>query len=320
MIDLLPNRREPKSWTHGHAASVDFAAVDATARALTVELGSRIMGRLLGDFRGLGAGQGLDPRDLREYQIGDDVRHIDWNATARTGSAQTRTFEAERELETTFLIDISGSAHLGGGLCDKRSVAIGTAGVIGLALAGGVNRVGVAAFDGASTHLFASGTGRTHVRELLHTVDRLAPADTQTFGLGSALETLARRRGQRQLIVVASDFLDAGFVDGLRSLAVQHHVLAVEILDELDLTLPNVGRVAFLDPETGKTHRVNTGSRAVRSAFAEATAAQRRSVAADIASTGAGHIQLRTSDDWLSALAHRLVAGKLTAEASGGRP
>ncbi len=306
-------------WGTGVLPTVDYGAVETAAATLTVALGHRVLGRLLGDFRSVGAGPGLDPRDLRDYQIGDDVRHIDWNATARAGHAQLRTFEAEREVHASFLVDVSASLHLGSGVTDKRSVAIGATATLGLALSDGLNRIGVAAFDGQQTHELPFGAGRNHVQDLIGSLGRVAPSGAwkERKGFDTALHQFAERRHQPQLVVVVSDFLDTRMADAFAALATDHAVFAVQVVDDLDLQLPNVGRIAFVDPETGRTHRAHTGSKAVRQAFADVAAVHQESVDAALASVNAGHLRLNTKSNWLADLVDHVAHERLTDSLGG---
>ena len=113
-------------------------------------------------------------------------------------------------------------------------------------------------------------------------------------------------------MIVISDFLDEGVAEQVRLLAVDHHVLAVEIADRLDCELPDVGRITFVDPETGRCHRVHTGSSTVRDAFAEAAQAQRQELETSLRSAGAGPLRLDTGSNWLAHLVEELRSDPLT--------
>lgn len=313
MIRLF-DRHEPgggpqTDWARGLPASLDYQAIEMAASALSIGLARRIAGRLAGSFSGVGAGASLDPRDLRDYTIGDDVRHIDWNATARSGQAQVRTFEAERELHTTVVVDVSPSMYLGSGSCDKRSIAIGAAATLGLALSEGVSRFGAVAFDGRSSCIIPDRTGSSHVRDVVGRIDRLEPSTRgrQVGGFAAALSLVARQAKQGRLVIVISDFLDGDVSPQLRELAADNMVSVVEIVDRLDTELPNVGPISFTDPESGQSHRVNTSSRTVREAYATAAHAQRIERLDAFASLGLGHLALHTDGDWLLELAGRLL-------------
>lgn len=296
------------AWAGGLSASVDYGAIELASSGLSLGLGRRIVGRLAGSFAGIGAGTSLDPRDLRDYTVGDDVRHIDWNATARTGQPQVRTFEADRELCTTVAVDMSPSMYLGSGRCDKRSVTVGAAATLGLALCDGVSRLGAVAFDGRSSHMMADRPGAAHVRDVIGAIDRLEPARSQlSAGFSTALSLAARQGRGGRLVIVISDFLDGAFAQPLRELAVDNMVSVVEIVDRLDTELPNVGPISFVDPETGRSHRVNTASRSIREAYTDAALEQRAERLDLFAALGVGHLALHTDGDWLTELSGILL-------------
>ncbi len=279
---------------------VDHGA-EVLLRRLELTVHRRLDGMLHGDHQGLGPGPGSEPGEARAYVVGDDVRRIDWNVTARTGAAHVRTPVADRELETWLLVDVSPSLAFGTADCEKGDLAVAAAAAVGHLTAKAGNRIGALVVSGAATTRIPARSGRDHLATLLHTVASAPQREGGgTTDLGAAtrqLDRLARRRG---LVVLISDFVgEPGWERPVRALAARHDVLAVEVVDPRELALPDVGLLALVDPETGGRLEVQTSDRRLRARYAEAAAAQRAAVAASLRSAAVDHLVLRTDGDWL---------------------
>jgi uncharacterized protein (DUF58 family) len=270
-------------------------------RALDVSIGRRVEGLLAGDFRSNLLGTGTELAMMRPYVAGDDVRRIDWNATARTGEPHVRVDLAERVLVTWLVLDASVSMQFGTAERRKADVAEGVAVAVGHLATRRGNRLGVVSFGGDDTIAIPPRQGRVGLVGLLATL-RNEPA-LEGAG-GSTFAEAIRRAGalarQRSLVVVVSDF--RGSQDWRRpllELAGHHDVIAVEIRDPREEELPNVGLLYLVDPETGRQLRVDTRSRRLRERFAVAASAERSQVARALSSVGVRHVVLSTSGDWL---------------------
>lgn len=289
------------------APSIDGTPAAEILRRLEITVTRRLDGLLQGDHRGLTPGHGSEPGEIRAYQPGDDVRRIDWNVTARLGETHVRDSVADRELETWILVDASASLAFGTATCEKRDLALAAAAATGFLTARAGNRIGAMTIgpDGASPPIPAR-SGRVHMQALLRRVlgslDNPQPGRTDlTAGLRRIAGT-AKRRG---LIVVISDFLDPGLWDtALRTLALRHDVLCIEVVDPVELELPDVGMLVLHDTVTGHEIEVPTGNAKFRDRYALAAAEQRAVIASRIRTTSADHLVLRTDRDWLLDLAH----------------
>jgi len=275
-------------------------------RRLELSVTRRLDGLLQGDHRGLTPGHGSEPGDIRAYQPGDDVRRIDWNVTARLREPHVRDTIADRELETWMLVDTSPTLAFGTALCEKRDLALAAVAATGFLTSRTGNRVGAMTVSpaGAATPIPAR-SGRVHLQALTRQVLTALshPVDGRAdLALGlRRLTATAKRRG---LVVVISDFLGPDdWSHALRGLALRHDVLCVEVLDPLEVELPDVGMLTVRDVATGKQLDVATGNTKLRSDYAHAAAAQRAGIAAGIRRAGADHLQLRTDRDWLLDLA-----------------
>jgi len=295
------------------------AGRQAALRGLELIVLRRLDGILQGDYRGLLPGHGFEHGEARPYQAGDDVRRIDWNVTARTNEPHVRDTIADRELETTLIVDMSGSMSFGTVREEKRDTALAAAAAVGFLVARGGNRVGGLVAGGDQVTTVSARSGRTHLMGLLakmHAVGRnTGPADLA--GVLTSAERLAKRRG---FVAVVSDFLDAGpWPPALRGLASHHDVLAIEVLDPRELSLPDVGAITMTDPETGRTRRVDTRSAAMRSRYAEAAVEERERIRRHIRSTGADHLRLGTDRDWVADLVRHVLLRR-AGQTTGRRP
>lgn len=277
------------------------AGTEALLRRLALRVDRRLDGMLQGDHQGLLPGQGSEPGEARAYELGDDVRRMDWNVTARTGVAHVRNPIADRELETWVLVDLSASLDFGTADCEKRELALAAVAAVGHLTARSGNRIGAVVADGAAITRIPARTGRDHLSSLMHRIASTPRADgggsTDLAAAVQLLDRLARRRG---VAVVVSDFIGpGGWERPIRALAVRHDVVAVEVVDRRELELPDVGVLALVDPETGRRLEVQTSDRHLRERFASAAGAQRAAVASSLRAAGADHLVLRTDRDWL---------------------
>jgi uncharacterized protein (DUF58 family) len=283
-------------------------------RRLQLDVGRRLDGLLQGEHLGYLPGPGTEPAEARTYAPGDDVRRIDWAVTARTGAPHVRQAVAERELETTLLVDLTASMSFGTVRSEKREVAVALGAAVSHLATGPGDRIGAVVLTDRVRRLPARA-GREAALAMLHVLQGSRPGDgagpTLTEGL-QAVSVPPRRRG---LVVVVSDLLDPGppraeptWARPLRALGQRHDLVVVEAVDPRELELPSVGVLRLVDPETGRTLEVQTGSRRLRQRYAEAAAARRTGHADAVRRAGAGHLVVRTDRDWLPDLATFLVA------------
>ena len=291
-------------------------------RRLTLDITRRLDGMLHGDFMGIVPGRGSEPGEARAYSPGDDVRHIDWNVTARMQDPYLRETIADRELETWMLIDRSAGLDFGTATCEKRDLVLGAAAGVGLLTARGGNRVGAVMLRGSETTTMPPRQGR---RNLLGVLDRVLTSPREDGSGESDLNVGMRRISavapRRGLVVVISDFLSGPdrWKHALGSLALRHSVLCIGVVDPRDLDLPPVGLLQLVDPATGAVREVNTDDKRLRARYAAAAAEQRAEIVSAIRNAGADHLELRTDGDWLLDLAHHVTRRRRRAEMTAGR-
>jgi uncharacterized protein (DUF58 family) len=298
-------------------------APEAAARRLRLDVARRLDGLLSGDHLGYLMGPGTENAEARAYFPGDDVRRIDWAVTARTNETYVRDAIAERELETTLLVDLTASMSFGTQRGEKRELALAVAAAV-MHLAGGSgDRVGAVVLSDRVHRLPPRG-GRDASLALLHRLLSQPRLEGEGPDLPTGLIAVLNPPRRRGLVVVLSDMLaplggdEPAWSRPLRMLAHRHDVIVAEVVDPRELTLPDVGVLRLVDPETGRHLEVQTRSKALRERYAAAALARRSSHATAIRKAGAGHVVLRTDRDWLVDLATFLATRRRLRGA--GRP
>lgn len=250
-------------------------------------------------------GRGMDFDELREYEPGDDVRAIDWNASARTGRTFVKRFREERQLTVVFVVDMSASGVLGAGEASKREQAVEIAGVLALAALRSDHRVGLLLFTDVVEKFVPPARGRAHIRRLVRELVAFEPEGRQT-NLGGALKSLRERLRRRAVIVVLSDFLVGANASETRAelaaLAGRHDVVCVRTGDKHDRELPCVGFLTVEDVETGEVLELDTSSKRQRAVLARLSAENQEHVRALVRSARADLLEVDTLQPYLGPL------------------
>lgn len=230
--------------------------------------------QLSGDYHSVFKGQGIEFDEARPYQPGDDVRAIDWNVTARTGEPFVKRFSEERELTVLFMVDVSGSQSFGTGGRSKAARAAELTALLAMTAMDNHDKVGLVLFSDRVIQFIPPRKGRTAVQRLVREV--LATEETtEGTDIRAALRFVSATQRRKAVVFLLSDFQDEGFEKELTAFSRRHDVIACRVTDPAEVTLPNVGIVELLDPETGRTVLVDTASPEVRRQFAEQAAEQR---------------------------------------------
>jgi uncharacterized protein (DUF58 family) len=282
-------------------------------QALDLRLARRSASPLPGEHRAPGVGQGTELTQLRPYEVGDDVRQLDAAATARTGEPHVRLHVPERALTTWLVVDVSPSMAFGTADRLKADVSHGVAlAVAQLAVRRG-GRLAMAEFGSERPRVLPPTGGRGAVARVRHAleegvaVDAAAPRPPDRSALSRALIRVGKMAKASGLVVVISDFRDEDdWQRPLRRLSLHHSVVAVEIGDPREAELPAVGRLAVVDPETGRVVEVDTNRRGLRERFAAAERERRAALANDLRRAAVQHIELTTEGEWLRDLGRGL--------------
>jgi uncharacterized protein (DUF58 family) len=300
-----------KGAAPAHAAATPVARrAEALLRRLEWTVLRRLDGLLQGDYRTLMRGSGLDLADLREYQHHDDVRHIDWNVTARLQQPHVRVFTEDREMAAWFLLDLSPSVDFGSGEQRKSQVLLDFTAVLARLLGRHGNRVGAVLYGSrgqpvVDAVLPARG-GRTQVLRIMQMV--LQPPTTASTKngvtqLADLLRAAVHTVRQRATVFVVSDFIsEPGWEKPLGELARRHDVVAVRLLDPLELDLPDLGLIPIRDAETGEQLLVDTHDSGFRQRFARIAAQREAQLRDSLARAGVDTLELSTDDDLAQAV------------------
>jgi uncharacterized protein (DUF58 family) len=259
----------------------------------------RLDGLLQGDYRTLFRGFGLDLADLREYQYHDDVRHIDWNVSARMQTPYVREYYEDREVSAWFLLDTSPSVDFGSGDVKKRAVSADFVSVLARLLTRNGNRVGAIFYgDSVDTVIPARG-GRRHVLHLMTTMlTRPELQRASETNLQELLESAFNFVKRRSVVFVVSDFISApGWTKPLGHLAQRHEVLAVRLFDPLEMELPDLGLFTIQDAESGEQLFVDTHDPTFRRRFAAAAERREAALRASFQEAGVDALELSTDSD-----------------------
>jgi uncharacterized protein (DUF58 family) len=281
------------------------ALLDALAIAVT----QRVAGALPGDRRAAGVGAGTELAQIRPYAFGDDVRRIDAAATARTGEPHVRLEVPERTLTTWLVLDVSASMAFGTADRLKSDVAEGVALSLGRLSLRHAGRIGIVTFGDGDTRVQPPRGSKAGLVGLRRTLRAGVAVDGvhDPHALADALGRVGRVARLPGLVIVVSDFREQrDWARPLGVLRARHAVLAVEVHDPREATIPPVGRIAVVDPETGRRVEVDTSRPRVRQRFAALEAERRETLASELRRLRVDHASLSTDEDWLLHLGRRL--------------
>ena len=263
----------------------------------------RLDGMLHGDYRTLFRGTGIDLADLREYQYHDDVRHIDWNVTARMQTPYVREYHEDREVTAWFLLDLSPSIDFGSDT-KKRALSTEVITVLARLLTRQGNRVGALFYgDRVDTVIPAHG-GRRHVLSVLHKLlARPEMPSSEGTDLGEFMRTAFQVMRRRSIGFIVSDFFSKpGWAEPLALLGRRHEVVAVRLYDPLERELPDMGMLLMQDSETGEQLFVDTHDAKFRKRFASVAERRERELRLALSRAGVDCLELATDGDLLDAL------------------
>jgi uncharacterized protein (DUF58 family) len=279
---------------------VDAAAIVRQARRLRFRVKPEAVSALAGAYHGARPGAGLMFAEIRAYEPGDDVRHLDWNVTARQGKPYVRRYIEERSLTLWLIVDISASLRFGPDGRTKADRAAQCAALLAAAAIQNGDRVGLALVSDRVEFELRPGGGTRHLAQLLRALIA-TPASSRRTAVSVGLDRLGRSV-RRALIVVISDFIELEPVAHWRRVAKRHEVVALRVAEPREEELPRVGLISLEDAESGARRIVDAGSRRVRQAYAAAARERSAAYRSWCADAGAIGHDLSTADDPLGPL------------------
>ncbi len=254
-----------------------------------------------GEYNSAFKGRGISFSEVRPYQVGDDIRSIDWNVTARTGDAYVKIFEEEREQTVVLLVDISGSGDFASRHKFKREIAAEICAILGFSAIKNNDKVGLVLFSDEAELFVPPKSGRRHVLRLIRDLFAHEPSSAGT-DIGHALEFVLHMLRRRSIVLIVSDFFDEGYERPLRLVSRKHDTVAIHLQDAREHALPAMGLVDLTDPETGRTRAIDTGSRRVRRAFEARARALRERTQRNLSRAGVDRVSVICGEDYIEPL------------------
>ena len=254
-----------------------------------------------GEYHSIFKGRGMTFSEVREYNPGDDIRLIDWNVTARTGSPFVKVFEEERELTVFLVVDISASGEFGSASQLKRDYGAEVASVLGFSAIKNNDKVGLILFSDRVEKYIIPKKGKSHVlrviRELLYT----APKGSKT-SIKVALDYLLKVAKRKCVVFLISDFLDDSYLRSLKIANKKHDLITIQLLDPVELELPDMGLLKVEDPETGETFWIDTSSQKSMKQLRKEIAIKQSNFRKEIKKSGIDLISISTDEDFVDPL------------------
>lgn len=269
---------------------------DMIRRIRRIEIRTRRMVNesLAGEYHSVFRGRGMEFSEVREYQMGDDIRTIDWNVTSRMGHPYVKKFVEERELTVALLVDASGSGDFGSVARVKGDLTAEVSALLAFSAIKNNDRVGLLKFTSGIEKYVPPKKGRTHVlrviRELLY-----GAAAAKGTDIGVALDYAMHVFRKRSVMFLISDFMASGYERALRRAARKHDLIAILIDDPREETLPGVGLVELEDAETGRSVVIDTSDRRLREAFGARAKSRREQCRKMFRKLGIDFIELSTA-------------------------
>ena len=257
-----------------------------------------------GEYHSAFKGRGMAFSEVRDYHIGDEVRTIDWNVTARFNSPFIKVFDEERELTVMLILDVSGSEEFGTKEKTKKDLALEIAAVLSFSAISNNDKVGAIFVTDKVEKYIAPEKGRKHALVILREFIDFKPESKGT-NLNEALRFFRNTQKKRSIAFVLSDFLDNhDFMEGLRLTRKKHDMVALRLIDGAESELPDIGVVQLFNAETGETTWVNTSSKQIREAHATRFKEVSQKLQHDFIRSGIDYAELNTHSDFIPPLVH----------------
>ena len=270
-------------------------------RTLEIRTRGLVETAFAGDYHSVFKGRGMNFEDVREYQPGDEIRAIDWNVTARMGTAFVKKFTEERELTVMLVVDVSASGNFGSTTQSKRELAAEVACLLAFSAIRNNDKVGLILFTDRVELFIPPKKGRSHTLRLIREILFFQPHGRGTDP-ALALDYLNKIVTRRAVVFFISDFQTPDFSRALAVSGQRHDFVAIHIHDEREKLLPNIGIIMLEDAETGEQLEINTSERGTRTRFAQLADERAAELARILRRNNIDAISLKTNEDYLPAL------------------
>jgi len=254
-----------------------------------------------GEYNTAFKGRGMTFSEVREYEIGDDLRTIDWNVTARYNSPFVKVFEEEREITLMLMVDVSSSSSFGTNKRFKRELVSEISAVLAFSAIKNNDKVGVIFFSDKIEKFISPSKGKKHILRIIKEILTFKSSSKKT-NIKKALEYFNRVTKKRSICFLLSDFFDSDFFDPVKLSAKRHDLVAVNTLDSRELEIPNVGLLSLQDSEEENEILVDSSDRKFRENFKNKQLFRLETLKKELRLSGADYIQLLTQEDIISPL------------------
>lgn len=255
-----------------------------------------------GEYHSAFKGRGMTFSEVREYAYGDDIRDIDWNVTARQNKPYVKVYEEERELTVLLLIDVSGSRNFGADGQVKKEVMAEVAATLAFSSIENNDKVGVIFFSDRIEKFIPPKKGKKHILLIIREIIDFEPQGEGT-DIGCALKFMTDAVKKRCTSFLLSDFIDEhDYSQSLTVASRKHDLAAIQVYDERDAKMPDVGLVLFRDMETGRTQWVDTSSKKVRSIYDKVWYDRQQKIASLMNRSGVDLVSMSTGEDFVKGL------------------
>ena len=254
-----------------------------------------------GEYNTAFKGRGMTFSEVREYEIGDDLRTIDWNVTARYNSPFVKVFEEEREITLMLMVDVSSSSSFGTSKRFKRELVSEISAVLAFSAIKNNDKVGVIFFSDKIEKFISPSKGKKHILRIIKEILTFQSTSKKT-NIKKALEYFNRVTKKRSICFLLSDFFDSDFFEPVKLSAKRHDLVAVNTLDSRELEIPNVGLLSLQDSEEDNEILVDSSDRKFRRNFKNKQLSRLETLKKELSLCGADYIQLLTQEDIISPL------------------
>jgi len=265
---------------------------------LDIRIRKAINTQMHGNFSSVFKGSGLEFSDLRQYQYGDDVRHIDWNSTAKGHGTFIKLYKEEKEQTVFFLLDVSASQNSSSGDDSKLKTLKEVAGVLTFSAMQEAGNIGLCCYSDKNEKFIAPGAGKKHGYQVINELFKLTSENTGT-DLKQALKFTLQVLKRKSLIFVLSDFIDSDYHDLLRAMSKKHDLIVIQINSEIELKLPAMGIIPIYDPELRKTNWVNTSTKTFKTLLNQEMQANAQNLNDLCKQWKANYIQIKAGGDFV---------------------
>ncbi|MFO0941805.1 MAG: DUF58 domain-containing protein [Pirellulales bacterium] len=282
-------------------AELSIAEIVRKVRKVKIVANRSVSDLLAGQYRSVFRGQGIEFDEVREYQPGDEIRSIDWNVTARTGSPFIKRYIEEREMTVMILLDISNSGIFGSSNQSKLDVMIEMIAVLMFSALKNGDKVGLILFAGVSNFYFPPRKGKSNVLRLIREMLAAKPLP-QRADVDRALQFLNRVQRRKAVVFVVSDFQEQKSFRALALSRMRHDLIAMTVSDVREKELPKVGFVTLQDAETGELVEVDAGHPAVRRWFEQTAAAKQSELTTGLRRIRVDQLEVNTHESYANNL------------------